>query len=287
MINLPANRFVSTFKSLLALCVVSGMVACGGGGAKGPTGGTEPGPGGGGTPTTPKASISIALVDPATGAAKSAISSGSPGLVKAVVKDSSGNLVSGTVVIFTTDGALATFSPSSGTALTDSNGQAAVTIIVANVNAAGAASITAKAQVGTESPEGTTAFAIGATSVTFSNLTIGQNPLSAFGTTGIDVTVLSNGVPVTTPLTVNFTSGCAAAGKAARGPPPEVRGGAAPPRETPHESQERSPAPPRDADTAPGPAATSRRGTRPRGATERERHGGRHGPPPRHRRAAP
>ena len=189
------------------------MVACGGGGAKGPTGGTVPGPGGG-TPTTPKASISIALVDPATGVAKSAISSGSPGLVKAVVKDSSGNLVSSTVVIFTTDDALATFSPSSGTALTDSNGQAAVTIIVANVNAAGAASITAKAQVGTESPEGTTAFAIGATSVTLSNLTIGQNPLSAFGTTGIDVTVLSNGAPVTTPLTVNFTSGCAAAGKA-------------------------------------------------------------------------
>ena len=111
------------------------MVACGGGGAKGPDSGTGPGPGGG-TPTTPKASISIALVDPATGAAKSAISSGSPGLVKAVVKDSSGNLVSGTVVLFTTDGALATFSPSSGTALTDSNGQAAVTIIVANVNAA-------------------------------------------------------------------------------------------------------------------------------------------------------
>ena len=190
------------------------MVACGGGGAKGPPGSTGGGSTGGGTTTTPKASISIALVDPVTGAAKSAISSNSPGLVKSVVKDPSGNPVSGAVVIFATDATLATFSPPSGTALTDSNGQAAVTIVVANVNAAGAASITANAQVGTESPKGTTAFAIGATSVTLSNLTIGQNPLSAFGTTGIEVTVLSNGVPVTTPLTVNFASGCAAAGKA-------------------------------------------------------------------------
>ena len=210
---LPAAHISRSIKSLLALSMLVGVAACGGGGAKGPDGT----PGTPGTPVTPavkKASVAVTLVDSQTGVVTSAISSGSPGLVKAVVTDATGSAVSGAVVTFTTDGTLATFSPSSGTALTDSNGLAAVTITVASVSAAGAASISAKTQVGTESPEGTTAFAIGATSVTLSSITLGQNPLSAFGTTSVDVTVLSNGVPVATPLTVNFTSGCAAAGKA-------------------------------------------------------------------------
>jgi Bacterial Ig-like domain (group 1) len=210
--TLPIARFVSPARTLFLASAFAVVAACGGGGAKAPDGGGSPtGPG---TPTAPTATLAISLVDPATGITKNAISSGSPGLVKALVKDASGNVVSGAVVTFTTDAALATFSPSSGTALTDSNGQASVTIVVTDVNAAGAANITAKTDVGTESPEGTTAFAIGATSVTLSNVVIGQTPLSAFGTTSVVVTVLSNGVPVTTPLTVNFTSGCVASGKA-------------------------------------------------------------------------
>jgi hypothetical protein len=50
--------------------------------------------------------------------------------------------------------------------------------------------------------------------VSLSAITIGQNPLSAKGTTSISVTVLSNGAPITTPLTVNFTSACVGVGKA-------------------------------------------------------------------------
>lgn len=198
-------------KLMLALIFSASLVACGGGGNE-----TPPGSGGGdgGGNVTPTASLAVSLVDPTTGAPKSAISSGSPGVVKALVKDKNGNPVSGAVVTFSTDKTLANFSPSSGTALTDGNGQASVTIVVVDVNAAGAATISATAQVGTEAPKGSTGFAIGATAVSLSNITIGQNPLSAKGTTSVSVTVLSNGAPVTTPLTVNFTSACAAAGKA-------------------------------------------------------------------------
>jgi Bacterial Ig-like domain (group 1) len=217
LITLSSIIRLPNLKLILALIFSAGLAACGGGGSETPpgSGGNNNGGGsGGGTTTTPTASLAVSLVDPASGAPKSAISSGSPGVVKALVKDKDGNPVSGAVVTFSTDKTLANFSPTSGTALTDGNGQASVTIVVVDVNAAGAATISATAQVGTEAPKGSTGFAIGATAVTLSNITIGQNPLSAKGTTSISVTVLSNGSPVTTPLTVNFSSGCAGAGKA-------------------------------------------------------------------------
>ena len=43
---------------------------------------------------------------------------------------------------------------------------------------------------------------------------VGVNPLSAFGTTSISVTVSSGGVPVTTAQNVTFTSTCGSTGKA-------------------------------------------------------------------------
>lgn len=215
MITFSSIIRLPILKLMLALIFSANLVACGGGGNETPpSSGGGGGGGGGGVTTTPTASLAVSLVDPASGAPKSAISSGSPGVVKALVKDKNGNPVSGAVVTFSTDKTLANFSPTSGTALTDSNGQASVTIVVVDVNAAGAATISAKAQVGTEAATGSTGFAIGATAVSLSNITIGQNPLSAKGTTSISVTVLSNGAPVTTPLTVNFTSACAAVGKA-------------------------------------------------------------------------
>ena len=214
MITLSSIVRLPVLKLMAALIFSAGLAACGGGGTERPPSSGGGGGGGGGITITPTASLAVSLVDPTTGAPKSAISSGSPGVVKALVKDKNGNPVSGTVVTFSTDKTLANFSPSSGTALTDGNGQASVTIVVVDVNAAGAATISATAQVGTEAPKGSTGFAVGATVVSLSNITIGQTPLSAKGTTSISVTVFRNGAPVTTPVTVNFTSGCAAAGKA-------------------------------------------------------------------------
>lgn len=50
--------------------------------------------------------------------------------------------------------------------------------------------------------------------ITMSAMTFGVNPLSAYGTTSVSVNVLNNGVLYTTPVTVNFSSPCATAGKA-------------------------------------------------------------------------
>ena len=125
MPTLPVSRYFSMTKLLIVVSLLAGLVACGGGGAKSP-GGTIGGGGGGGTTAEP--TLSISLVDPVSGAAKTAISSSSPGLVKVVAKKADGSAASNAVVTFTTNAKLAKLSPSSGTALTDSNGIASVSI---------------------------------------------------------------------------------------------------------------------------------------------------------------
>lgn len=108
--------------------------------------------------------------------------------------------------------ALATIAPASGTALTDGAGVATVTLTGGAT--AGASTITASAQVGTAAVSGSVGYSVGVASVTITNPTFGVTTLSAFGTTGVAVTVSSGGVPVATPQTVTFTSPCATSGKA-------------------------------------------------------------------------
>jgi hypothetical protein len=203
---------VLLFKTLLTVSLLASIAACGGGGAKSPDGTTGGGGTGGGTTAEP--TLSISLVDPVSGTAKTAISSSSPGLVKVVAKKADGSAASNAVVTFTTNDTLAKLSPTSGTALTDSNGIASVSISAADVTSAGAATVDATAEIETKSLTSKTAFALGASNVVISSLTIDTNPLSAFGTTAVRVTVLSDGAPVNTPLSVNLSSGCAASGKA-------------------------------------------------------------------------
>ena len=212
--RIQVQPIISMFIALLLLT----LAACGGGADS--TANSTPVSGGTAPVTAPvapqaAASLTLSLIDPTSGGAKNSISSSSPGSAKATVKNADGSPASGVVVIFTTDATLATLTPASGTALTDASGVASVTIAAASVTAAGAATVDAKAQLGANQVTGSAAFAIGATSVTLSTpLTLGTSPLSAFGTTSASVTVLSNGQPFTSPLLVNFTSGCATNGKA-------------------------------------------------------------------------
>lgn len=205
MLNLFFSKKVTGFSaSFLLAAVVALLAGCGGGGTTGT--GTSTGA------TTAAPSITVALTS--GGATVTSISSGAPATVTATVKDTAGTAVANAVVTFSTDAALATIAPVSATALTDATGVATVTLSPASLTSAGAATITATTQVGTTAVTGSKGYSVGAAAVTMTNPAFGVTPLSAFGTTSVSVTVSSNGVPVTTPQTVSFTSPCASSGKA-------------------------------------------------------------------------
>src|SRR5712692_9375903 len=152
----------------------------------------------------------LTLANPTTGAVTTSV----PATARAIVRDAAGVAVPSVVVTFATNTALGTLVPASGTALTDATGTATVGLNAASLTAAGAALLTATSQVGTTAVSGSIGYSIGATAVTLTNFLFGTNPLSAFGTTSVSVTVNSNGVPVTSPQTVTFSSPCAGGGKA-------------------------------------------------------------------------
>jgi len=156
--------------------------------------------------------VSVALTDPNTGSAISSISPGNPAKVKATIRNSSGSGVPNTVVTFSTIATLATMTPSTGTALTDAFGVATIQIDAASLTAAGATTITATASVEGGLVSGSTGFSVSAANAALASMTVGSNPLSPYATTSVSVTV--TGVPVTTPVTINFSSICAGTGKA-------------------------------------------------------------------------
>ena len=216
-----------SMKKILGTMLVSALLVLAGCGGSDDAGtgalvGTPPGGGttGGGTPgtggTVGVPSVIVALTN-STGQSVTLVSSGSPVTARATVRNSSGVAVANTVVTFVIDTpGLGVLTPSTGTALTDSSGVATVTLASAGLSAAGAATLTASAQVGADAVEGSIGFAVGAASVTMSPLTfgVGLTALSAYGTTSVAVSVFTNGVLVTTPQTVSFTSSCASSGKA-------------------------------------------------------------------------
>jgi hypothetical protein len=228
------NTFARSLISALAFAGAFALAGCGGGTGDNPNGGkafnsgsgggTSSGSSGGttGTVTVPApvvppppvagvASLVLTLADPTTGAATNSV----PAIARAIVRDDTGVAVPNTVVTFTVQNAtLATLVPSAGTALTDSTGTATVRLNAANLSSAGATTLSATSQVNGTGVNGSIGFAIGAANVAIGNFTIGTNPLSAFGTTSVSVTVTSNGTPVTSPQTVDFSSPCSGSGRA-------------------------------------------------------------------------
>jgi hypothetical protein len=227
------NRSLRFFISALALGGLLALAGCGGGTGDNPNGGkafnngsgsgTSTGTTGGSTtgavpapvvpppPVANAASLVITLADATTGAASTSV----PLIARAIVRDDQGVAVPGAVVTFGVGSNIATLVPSAGTALTDATGTAAVRINAASLTSAGATTVSASSQVGGSAVSGSAGFQVGAANVQVTNFAFGTNPLPAFGTTSVSVTILSNGTPVTTPQTVTFTSPCSASGKAA------------------------------------------------------------------------
>ncbi len=137
---------------VLGLAVAVALTACGGGGGN-PGGTSQPTTGSGtsnagDTQTTAVGSVSLALVNGA-GQATNSISAVEIAQVKVIVKDAAGALVSGTVVSFSESGVgLLKFAPAAQTAMTTSEGLAAIEVRAADQTKTGATSVSVSATVG-------------------------------------------------------------------------------------------------------------------------------------------
>lgn len=210
-------REIHRWLAAATLSMAAVLSGCGGHVDSGSTGDT-----GGSTTTTTGTSTTANSTGTTTSTSTGAIalalssaniSSGSTATVTATLTGSTGAPVPGVVVTFTTDSSYGVLTPSLGTALTDNSGNATVTLAAANLNSSGASTITATAQLGTNVFTVTRGYTVGAANVAVSTPTFGVNPLSAFGSTSVSVTVTSNAVPIANQL-VTFSSPCASSGRA-------------------------------------------------------------------------
>lgn len=201
---------------LLALCLAV-VAGCGGGGSD--SAGTSVVGGGAGSPIVGGSSatltLAVQLVDSA-GNPTTAVVAGQPVQAVAVLK-SNGQALAGQIVQFSLEQSvdLVKLDPASGSLLTDDSGRAIIT--VASLGAStGAGRVKATSTVSGKSADGAANFftsgSVGSqpASLTLGPIAFDSTSVSAYGTTGVTVQVLQNGAPYTSPVTVAFTTSCAA-----------------------------------------------------------------------------
>lgn len=211
--------------TVIAMAAAS-LAACGGGGGNpGSTGGTGSGGGGSGgsgtggtgTPVSSEPKVSLALVD-GSGANVNSLSGGQSASVKATVLDATGRPAANAIVQFTAGSStLVSFTPETGSALTDANGVAVVAVKPASVTSAGATGITATSVVEGKTATATSNIAIGAAPLTVGTLSFASaqtGPLPAFSTVSLNIPVTTGGQPATSVSGLNMTSLCVGAGSA-------------------------------------------------------------------------
>lgn len=200
-------------KNTAALCALSLLVACGGGGGK--AGSTPFGSGSGAGTTTGSNAASNSTGTVLVSLSSEQISSSSPGLVTVSARDASGNAITGQIVEFAVSNAsLATVSPSSVLLV---NGQAQTTIRPVSSSGTGAAYVTATVTVGASDLSARTPFTVSPTTVTLTSATADSvGSLSAYASTGISFVV--SGASASVPVVVRVSSTCASAGKAVLSP---------------------------------------------------------------------
>jgi len=210
----------SSLGRLTAIALVAAsLAACGGGGGSpgtvgGGTGGGGTGTGtGGGTTLVPK--VTLALTD-GSGANITSLSGGQSASIKATVVDSAGKPVAGAIVQFTTS-ELVVFTPATGSALTDANGVATVSVKPASTSSAGAVAITASSVVAGTTATASVNLSVGAAPLTVGSLSFAQAPtgsLPAFSTLSLNIPVTSGGQPASTVEGLSMTSLCSGDGTA-------------------------------------------------------------------------
>ncbi|MFC5459595.1 hypothetical protein [Massilia niabensis] len=216
----------AAFQRTAALTLIAAAVlsACGGGGGdpgavpaasgSGGTGGT------GGTVTTPVATdtkVSLVMVD-GSGNTVTSLSGGQAGTLKATVLTPAGKPAAGAIVQFaTTTQGLVSFTPETGSALTDANGVAVVTIKPASYTVSGAAAVSATSVVEGKTGSASVNMAIGAAPLTVGTLAFVEPPkasLPAFSTLALNIPVSSAGKPATESTGLALSSLCVGDGTA-------------------------------------------------------------------------
>ncbi|WP_195764014.1 Ig-like domain-containing protein [Pseudoduganella rivuli] len=163
-------------------------------------------------PTVPTATMT--LVNSA-GAASNSLSSATPLTARTTVRDKDNKPVANALVSFTADDKLVAFSPSAGTALTDANGVAEVTMRPASLSASGAGTVSAAVVVAGTSLDATANFSVGATAIVLGPLSLSPASIPAYGSSVITVDVLAGSAKYTEQqLNIAFASNCVTAGKA-------------------------------------------------------------------------
>lgn len=142
------------------------------------------------------------------------ISASSPGTVSAQVKNASGDPLANTLVTFSVANGTATVLPAR--VLTDDKGFAATTLLPV-AGAVGADYVSATADLSSASTLSTrTTFTVSAVNVVLASMTVSPTSVDAYGASVVTVNV--TGASSASPVTVNFSSTCAAAGKAVLSP---------------------------------------------------------------------
>ncbi len=169
-------------------------------------------------------SLVLAITD-SGGAALTTLTPSKGATLVATVKNNQNQPVSGAVVTFSSTDATAVMSPAIGTALTDSNGVA--TVQLAAGTQAGAFAASAGASVAGTTVKATANYTVTFPVLAFSDMLINPGTLAAGGNASISIIVLSNGAAYTQPVSVSFSSPCAASGKASIGSPVLTQNGLA------------------------------------------------------------
>lgn len=141
------------------------------------------------------------------------ISASSPGTVTALVKKSDGTPLANQLVTFAVANGTATVSPER--VLTDSSGNASTTLVPVS-GKLGADYVTASADLSSSTLSTRTAFSVSSVAVTLASVAPSPASIDAYGASVISVDV--SGASSSVPVTVNFSSTCAAAAKAILSP---------------------------------------------------------------------
>lgn len=218
------RHFCLSFKFFSVLFFAFAVAACGGGGG----GGSEPSFGGGsggldgdgdgsGSGSDGKVAVVLSVDLIRDGASVNSVTSVNPAEISVLVADSKGKGISGVIVTGSTS--LGNIVPASGTALSDTNGEASFTLEAGENLGAGTVTVSVEAFTASVNFQvGESNLKVGSfngSSFVEGQLSLGSASLPAAGSTPVTVSVVDeNDDLITNAVVVNFTSGCTASSPA-------------------------------------------------------------------------